>query len=223
MLGENSSTEVSALRMVASSVGVVAGIGGLEHGFFELLQGRNTPSGKVIEAIGLAQRFWQHGSEPAFTLIPDYLLTGILATIASLMVITWAAAFIERKHGALVLLCLSIIMFLVGGGFAPPVCALLAIVAAAGMNRSFPWLRTHIPEKLIAFLSTLWKSALIAFIVLVMFAVIVAIFGYPLLWLFSADTTLRILSTLGNITFFGLGPIILITSLAYDIQKRSNH
>lgn len=213
----------SALRVVASSVGIVAGVGGLEHGFFETLQGSNTPSGKVIEAIGLAQRFWKHGSEPAFTLIPNYLLTGILAMIAGLAVIIWAAAYIEKKHSALVLMGLSIIMFLVGGGFAPPVCALLAIVAAAGSNKPFPWLQTHVPEKLRSLLAELWKFSLIPFIVLTSFALIIAIFGYPLLWLFPANITLSILSTIGNIAFYGLGPLVLITSLAHAIQKKQKH
>jgi len=215
-----SSTNTSALRMVASSTGVVAGIGGIEHGFLEMLQGNSVPSGRVVEAIGVAQRFWVYGTEPAFTIIPNFLVTGILAMIVGLMVIIWSIAFIDTKYGALVLLCLSTIMFLVGGGFAPPVFAIVAILAAILMNKPFRWLRTHIPEKLIDLLARLWKIALVPFIALSLIEMINAIFGYPLLWFFDEDKIVDIQMTFGNIIFFGLGPIVLITSLAYDIKKR---
>jgi hypothetical protein len=212
-------TNTSALRMVASSTGVVAGIGGIEHGILEMMQGNRVPSGRVVEAIGAAQRFWVHGTEPAFTLIPNFLVTGILAMIVGLMVIIWAIAFIDKKYGALIFFCLSTILFLVGGGFAPPVFAIVAILAALLMNRPFRWLRTHIPEKLIDLLSKLWIIVLLPFIALSLIEMITAIFGYPLLWFFNEDDLVEILMTFGNITFFGLGPIVLITSLAYEIRK----
>lgn len=211
----------SAARWVASSVGVVAGLAGMEHGFFEMLQGNLVPSGRVIDAIGPAQRFWEYGAEPAFTLIPNFLVTGILAMLVSLLVIIWAAVYIDRKHGVWVLILLSILMFLVGGGFAPPVFAIPAIVAAAGMNRSWVWWRKHLPVWLVDFLARLWKWLLIALVLLALFAVELAIFGYPLLWFFSADNTLSFLSTLGNITFFGLGPLAILAAFAHDIQTQT--
>jgi hypothetical protein len=226
MKAEKSIRNTSALRKVASSAGVVAGIGGMEHGILEMLQGNVTTSGKVIESIGAAQRFWVHGSEPAFTLISNFLVTGIMAMAVGLMVIIWSAAFIDRKYGALVLLCLSIIMFLVGGGFAPPVFAIVAILAAILMNKQFRWLRTHIPEKLIFSLAKLWAIALIPFIILSVAEIITAIFGYPLLWFFPEDSIVDVLMTFGNVTFFGLGPIVLITALAHDMKysaRQLNH
>ena len=219
MTSEKSTRKTSALRTVALCAGVVAGIGGIEHGFLEMLQGNIIPSGRVIESIGTAQRFWVYGSEPAFTLIPNFLVTGIVAMIVSLMVIIWSAAFVNRKYGALVLLGLSVIMFLVGGGFAPPVFTLVAILAAVLMNGKFRWLRTHFPEKLILFLARLWIITLIPFILLSVAEIITAIFGYPLLWFFHEDRILDIQTTVGYITYFGLGPIVLITSLAHDILR----
>jgi hypothetical protein len=212
--------KAGAFKIVASSVGVVAGICGMEHGFFEILQGNTIPESRVIEAIGLEHRFWLHGSEPAFTIIPNFLATGLMAMLVSLMVIIWSVKFINKRGGALVLLCLTVAMFLVGGGFAPPVCALLAVAAATGINRQFGWFRAHLPERLVDFLARLWKLVLIPFIVLASFAIIVAVFGYPLLWFFNPDSTLTILSALGNVTFFGLGPLVLLTSFAEEIQRK---
>ena len=205
--------------MTASSIGVVAGLAGMEHGFFEMLQGNLTITGNVINAIGPVQRFWEYGNEPAFTIIPNYFSTGILAMIASLLVIIWAAAFINRKQGPLILFLLSVMMFLVGGGFCPPILAILAILVAIGINKPFTSWSKRLPVGLINSLAPLWKWFLFVFILLALFAVELAIFGYPLLWFFNADSTLRILSSLGSITFFGMGPLVIITTYAYDIQK----
>jgi hypothetical protein len=48
-----------------------------------------------------------HGSEPSFTLIQNFLLTGVLATIVGLLLTIWALRFIHRRHGATIFLLLS--------------------------------------------------------------------------------------------------------------------
>ena len=195
---------------------------GMSHGFPEMLQGNHAPDGKVIDSIGPAQRFWEYGSEPAFTLIPNFLVTGILATLVSLFVVIWTAAFIDRKHGAWVLGLLSITMFLFGGGFGPPVCAILAIVAAAGMDRTLTWWRKHLPRKLRGFLASFWPWPLIAFLLLCLFALANGIFGYPLMWFVTADNASSSTLLLGQITFLGLGPVVILSAITYDIQKTTD-
>jgi hypothetical protein len=109
----------SATRIVASTFGILVGLAGIEHGFFEMLQGNVKPDSVLFAAIGPEQRFWEYGTEHAFTLVPSLLVTGILAMIIGLLVIVWSAKSIQRRYGAGVLLLLSILLFLVGGGFAP--------------------------------------------------------------------------------------------------------
>jgi hypothetical protein len=220
MMGQVKNT--SATRVAASTSGILVGVVGMEHGFFEILQGNVRPGGLVIEAIGPAQRFWELGTEPAFTIIPNMLITGILAVVVGLLVVIWAGAFIDRKYGPPVMMLLSIALFLVGGGFAPLVLAVLPVAAAAGINRPLTWWRRHLPPKLRGFLAGLWAWPLIIFALLCLFAIELAIFGYPLLWVFSADHTVNLLSSLGNVTFFILGPVVILTALAYDIQKQSD-
>lgn len=48
----------------------------------------------------------------------------------------------------------------------------------------------------------------------------VAVFGYPLLWLFEADTTFSIQFTLGYI-MLGLIVLSILTGLTKDIQRKS--
>ena len=72
---------------MASTIGTICGLSGLEHGCFEILQGNIVPvihsvSGRpMIYAIGDANRFWAYGFEYAYTIIPNYLITGILAML----------------------------------------------------------------------------------------------------------------------------------------------
>lgn len=46
------------------------------------------------------------GCEPAITMIPSLLAEGVLAIIVDFMVMIWAAAFVQRKSGGVVLILL---------------------------------------------------------------------------------------------------------------------
>ncbi len=207
-------------RAVASTLGVLVGLAGVEHGFFEMLQGNISPSGIMINAIGPAQMFWEFGTERALTIVPSFLVTGILAIIFGILVTIWAAAFIDRKYGAAVLLLLSVTLWMVGGGFAPIFMTLLASATATRINKPLKWWRVHLPVKLRGFLAKLWSWSIISFVVVFVVGVEIAIFGYPLLWLFDAATTYFIQSILGFI-MVALMPVSIITAFAHDIQKQT--
>jgi len=210
-----------ATRTVASTLGVLVGLAGIEHGIFETLQGNATPSGMMIEAIGPAQRFWEYGTERALTIIPNFFVTGILAIIVGLLVTIWAGAFIDRKYGALVLLLLSITLWLIGGGFAPIFMTILASVTATRINKPIKWWRAHLSDNVRGFLAKLWPWSIISFVVVFVIGVEIAIFGYPLLWVFDATTTYIIQSTLAFI-MVALMPVSIITAFAHDIQKQTH-
>jgi hypothetical protein len=125
---------VNATRAAASIVGVVAGLIGIYHGYNETLQGNSAPSGIMINAIGPPCQ----GSScfPAMTVIPNFFVTGVLAIVFALVIIAWAAAFVQRKNGGLVLILLSIILLLVGGGFLPPALGVIAGVIGTRIRRN---------------------------------------------------------------------------------------
>ena len=166
-----------ATRAVASTLGVLVGLAGVEHGFFELLQGNVTPSDVLIDAVGPAQRFWEYGVERALTVVPNFLVTGILAIVFGLLVTIWAGAFINRKYGAGVLMLLSILLWLVGGGFAPIFMAVLASAAATRINKPLNWWRVHLQASIRNFLARLWLWSIISFVVVFVIGVEIAIFG----------------------------------------------
>ena len=211
---------ISATRVVASTVGVFSGLAGIVHGFFEMHQGNVTPSSIVINAIDPAQRLWPEATLHALTIIPSFLIAGILAMIVGLLIVVWAGAFIDTKFGARVLLLLSIILLLVGGGFGPAFLGIIAGLTATQINKSLSWWRTHLPNLLQNILVKSWPWAFIAYLLFFASSVGIAIFGIPLVWFFSADITYSILLNLGPISDVLLVGAIL-TAFAYDIQKQT--
>jgi hypothetical protein len=170
--------DINATRVIITVVGVFLGIfSGLNHGFFEILQGNTPTGGLVINAIGEAQRFWVEGTEPAFTIIPNFLITGLLAMIVGVVAVIWSLFFVQTKHGRTVFLGLFILLFLVGGGIGQIFFFIPAWAFATRMNKPLTWWKKVLPRSSWPFLSTLWVVTLILFIVFMSFVLEIAIFG----------------------------------------------
>jgi len=211
---------ISAARVVASTFGILVGLAGIDHGIFEILQGNAPTNGIMIDAIGPAQRFWEYGAETALTIVPNFLITGILAVLFGILVILWAGFFVHRKHGAWVLLFLSIILFLVGGGFAPIFMSILASLAASRIDKPVRWWRKLLPGSLLSFLGRIWRATLVLFVIIFIVSVGIAIFGWPLTSFFDAKTAFDHLNNLSYI-MLGLMLLSILTGLAYDTCNAS--
>lgn len=120
----------SATRIVVSTFGALVAFVGIEHGVGEILQGPVAPGGLAIESWPDVKAFEILAGEPAMTVIPNLLVTGVLAVIVALALGIWSVLFIERPHGGPVLIALSVLLLLVGGGFAPPLMGIVLGVAA---------------------------------------------------------------------------------------------
>ncbi len=122
---------MNKLKTAAVGIGIFAGLGGASHGFGEILQGNTAPSEIMIKAWpGLTAL----GGEPAMTIVPNFIVTGILTIIFGLLVAAWAGVYVERKLGGLMLILLSIVLLLVGGGIVPPFFGIAAGIIGAIMN-----------------------------------------------------------------------------------------
>jgi hypothetical protein len=208
-----------ATRLTASTLGTLVGLAGIDHGIFEILQGHNPPSSIMIAAIGPKQRFWLYGEETALTIIPSFLISGFLAVIISVILIIWAIGYVDHKHGAGILMALSTALFLVGGGFAPIFIALIASLTATRINKPLRFWRAVLPEGLRIFLRKIWVGVLIAFVIIFIFSVVVAIFGWPMTVFFDDDTAFRHLNTLSFI-MLGMMLLLVLSGFASDIQQQ---
>ena len=207
---------INATRIVASTYGVLVGFAGVEHGYFEILQGNIAPESIWIDAIGPANKMWEGASETAITIIPNLLITGILSMVVGFIIILWASKFIQRKYGSLIILLLSIIQFLVGGGFAPIFIGILAAITATRINKSHTWWKIHLPSILIKSLAILWPLSFIIFILLFFLTVEIAIFG----WFFGVSDPTNIWFTLA---YYMLIPMVVAVpaAITYDIQRQA--
>ena len=207
-----------ATRIIVAVFGVIFAIGGMGHGYFETLQGNTPTNGLVIDAISESTRTWVYGGEPAFTLIPNFLMTGIAATAVSIAIIIWSLGFLHTRHGATVFLLLFVLLFLVGGGIGQIPFFLTAWAFATRINKSLTWWRRVLPEGVRRTIARIWPWTLIASALLILLALEIAIFGY-----FPGVTDAEQLITIVMLSL-GLGLVLYIFSgiagIAYDIQQR---
>jgi hypothetical protein len=203
--------DIGALRATASVFGVYAGLLGMEHGYFEILQGNVVPSGTRIRASSSELPF-PFGHEPAMTIVPNFLVTGILAMIVGLLIITWATAFIQKKNGGVVLFLLSIILLLVGGGFGPITLLITASIAATAIDKPLSRWRSHLSAHLTQFLAKSWRWC---FISALLWVPVEFMFGY--VFGVKNDPHLNLVLCY---PLLGLFMLTLITGFACETQKQ---
>ena len=156
-----------ATRITASVLGLTAGLAGIEHGYFELLQGSTQPEGLMISSIGppcVPELSWNQ-CEPAMTIVPDFLITGILAIVFGLIVLAWSVLFVQRKRGGLVLILLCIPLLLFGGGIFPPFIGAVAGAVGTRIGKPLNPEGSRLPGGLRRFLAALWPWCLGLYVV----------------------------------------------------------
>jgi hypothetical protein len=154
----------NAVRIVAAAFGAFAGIGSVEHGIFEVLQGNARPGGLFINSIGppcVPEAVW-NACEPALTIVPSFLVTGILAIVLGVIGIAWSLFFVQRRRGGLILILLSLAMLLFGGGIFPPLIGVIGGLVGIGIGKS------RKADSPLRFLAALWPWTLILFFVLLL-------------------------------------------------------
>jgi hypothetical protein len=205
-----------ATRILISTFGALVGLIGIEHGSGEVLQGSVAPSGIMILSWPTSAFFHILGGEPALTVLPNLLLTGIVAILFSLAYLVWAVLFVQRKKGGLILMLLSIAMLLFGGGVFPPVFGIILGAAATRINAPLTWWRLHLSPGLRHFLLRLWPWSFGACVIswLSMFPG-VAMLSY----FFGVEDTNLIFILL--ICMFGFLLLAGIAGFAHDLQSQA--
>ncbi len=200
--------KINATQAFVMVQGTVLGLAGMAHGIFALLQG-NRPTDGYLLALGI------------FTVIPNYLASGIAALIVGLSLVAWTVGFIHRKKGPIGFLALSILLFLVGGGIAQVPFFILTWGVSTQIHLPLNWWKKALPEKLAKSLAQFWPTIWIC--------------GY--LFLFAAIGTWLTLSPPSVIPkaptsveyvlwlFLGVGilfqPLTIVSGFAHDIQRQA--
>jgi hypothetical protein len=155
----------NATHVTVSVFGAIAALAGIEHGVGEVLQGNVASDGLMILSWPESAFFRILGGEPAMTVVPNLLVSGVLTILFSLALLVWATLFVHRKHGGLVLILLSLALLLVGGGFGPPMLGFIVGIAATRIRAPLTWWRAHLGAGLRRLLAALWPWSLAAGII----------------------------------------------------------
>ena len=205
-----------ATRIMVSTFGTLVGLIGVEHGIGAVLQGSVAPSGMMFPSWPESAFFQILNGEPALTVLPNLLFTGILAILFSMVYLVWAIRFVHRKNGSLIMILLSIGMLLFGGGIFPPVFGILLGAAATRIHAPLTWWSERLSTEWAHFLGLLWPWFFGAAIAswLSMFP------GVPVLnYFFGVNSTNLILILL--FCMFGFLMLGLIAGTARDLQGQA--
>lgn len=167
-----------ATKINVATLGTIFGISGISHGFFEALQGNVSTNRFFIFAIGEAQKMWLHGNEPAFTLLPTYLLAGVASMIVGFAIVIWSISFIHRKNRPTILLILFITLLLVGGGVAQILFFPFIWLVSTRIHQPLIWWRKILPIQIRKSLARLWTWFLAMSAGLLVFALVIATTGF---------------------------------------------
>jgi hypothetical protein len=207
-----------ATRVIVATLGTIFGISGMNHGFFEILQGNVPTGGLFISAIGEAQKMWPHGNELAFTLIPNFLMTGIAAMIVGLAIIIWSLGFVHKKNGPTVFFLLFVLLLLVGGGVAQILFFPWIWLVSTRINKSLTWWRKILPFKIEKPLGKLWLCFLIISSALLVFVLEIGITGFvPGMSDPDAVVTVMLICLASEVVIL---PLTFIAGFAHDIAMK---
>ena len=163
---------------------------------------------------------WEYGGEEAFTIVPNFLITGILAVLVGIALIIWSVGFVDRKQGPLVLFLLNVLLFLFGGGIAAPIVIYpLAGITATQINNPLNRWRKALPEKVRPALAKIWPYTLTIGFISFLIGLTIAITGYvPGV---DANDPERILAICWAFVFgggWGMFLVSIVCGFAADIQ-----
>ena len=208
---------LSATRVIVTTIGVIFGLSGMNHGLFEVLQGNTPTDGFVIQAIGEAQRFWPLGTEEAFTIIPNFLISGLLSMLTGLAIVIWSIWFIHTRHGRTVFLGLFFLLFLVGGGIGQVAFFIPTWAFATRMDKPLTWWKKVLPRKTWPFLSKTWIVLLFLATIIFSIGLEMAIFG-----LFPGLTDPEAIQSTAMTLVFSSALLYIITFIAgfgHDLRR----
>jgi hypothetical protein len=205
----------SALRIVAASLGIAAGLAGLEHGYFEILQGNVPPDSLMIVSMGppcVRELTW-NACEPAMTVVPSFLITGVLSIVFSLAILVWSVAFVQRKRGGLGLMLLCIPLLLFGGGIFPPVIGFIGGLVGTRIGTPLPWWRRRFSGGVGRLLASWWPWPLVIFLAW-------TLAGQWIVGHFFNDFML-VNAWLVPLLVMGLLVVAILSGFAYEVQQRT--
>jgi hypothetical protein len=184
---------------------------GLEHGIGEVLQG-NRPTGGMFIASWPGSAFLEiMAGEPAMTLIPNYLATGLLAICFSCL---FLVLVLRPRPDVRLMLALLALMLITGAGFGPPLLGLIVVLIAVKRDSPLRGWR-KLPAGLHGTLGDLWPWSF----GLCMLGWLMMFPGSALVAYFTGSDDV-LLMFVPIIIGFALIPVTLLLGFSRDVLRR---
>ena len=204
-----------AVRISSAAFGTLCGLTGIIAGAFLILQGDSSVNAVKISYIGPEYRMWEHETYVAFTLIPNYILSGLTTLIISITLVYISLFKLHKRYGSIVFLVLSVLQLFTGGGFVIDLALITFLLSFGIRSKLKVWTRIF-SNKLGKFLAVLWFPALIFYLGLSVAMLALTIAGT------NKSYFMELMVVLATIMFL---PIILMIfgSLAYEVKKNPSN
>jgi len=192
--------------LLVAILGTVIGVSGAIHGVHSILKGNTPTGGMLLPAIG------------AFTIVQNYLITGILALGLGMAVVVWSIAFVGRRYGPAVFVALSVGLFLVGGGIAEVAFILLTALLSTRIHHPLGRWQRAAESRFGLALSRLWPFA-------ITLAFSVFLIGYSIWLLVLPPGEVRQIGTLHYVTwlFLSIGFMLLVLVIPCGFMRDIRH
>lgn len=215
--------ETPATRVVVAVFGTIVAIAGMSHGYWELQQGNFVTEGMYINSVGPDQLKWPIGQEPAFTVLPTFMATGIAAILVGLLASVWSIFFVRWRHGPLVLVSLFIAQSLVGGGLGYIPFYLVVCAYATRIGSPMMGLKRRLSPRLRRFLASIWVPVTACTAFLFLFLLQVALHGF--FWAAIGSERLMSWILVALIVTMALMNLAFAAAAASDIenQEKTEH
>lgn len=207
-----------ATIQITSILGVDLALSSFLHGLFEVLQGSKATGGMIIQAIGDHQRFWVHGTEEAFTVIPNFMITGLVAMFLSIAAATWAVKFGEHQHGSVVFLILFIALTVFGGGIAHVAFYLPIWAYSTRSHKRLKLWRKVFANRIGVTAGKFWRVSVAVAVAAFITALAISVFGF-IPGVEGPDTKLYICWSILGVSFIMIH-ISYLSGFASDVYER---
>ena len=193
---------------MASAFGAIAGLANMAYGFAEASQGHARP----------VAVFFTLNGQPALTVIPDMLLTGLIGMALSLVYAAWALFFVQRRRGGLVMILLACAQIPFGAGLVRISQAIIFGLIGTGIGRPLKIWGILLPESTRPFLSRLWPVSFLLCAILYVIHVLTGIIP-ELSANESLHSALVIIGGYGNLVMF---LVVIATGFARELEMKED-
>jgi hypothetical protein len=197
----------SSTRLFVTLQGILIGFSEIIHGAFEIKRGNIPTEGFLLKSVG------------ACTIIPNYLITGIVSVIIGIAIILWTSYSIHKKNGPSIYLLLSVISFFVGGGVAQTIFFCMTWGVSTRITKPLTWWGKILSVNVRETLSKFWLLTMILAYSFISFGVAI--------WLILLPPTESIKNLVVQYICWSLliigiifQIIAIISGFARDIEKR---